>query len=100
MFVDQAVIAVKAGSGGAGAVSFRREKYVPKGGPDGGNGGDGGSVILQGDENINTLFDFQGRFHWNAQDGRRGRRRKLRNARVATGSPARSGPGSRRSREC
>jgi GTP-binding protein len=72
MFVDQAVIAVKAGNGGAGAVSFRREKYVPKGGPDGGNGGDGGSVILEGDENINTLFDFQGRFHWNAQDGQPG----------------------------
>ncbi len=72
MFVDQAVISVKAGSGGPGAVSFRREKFAPKGGPDGGNGGDGGSVIAVGDENINTLFDFQGRFHWIAKDGERG----------------------------
>jgi GTP-binding protein len=72
MFVDQAEIAVRAGSGGNGAVSFRREKYVPKGGPDGGNGGDGGSVIAFGDENINTLFDFQGRHHWSAQNGEPG----------------------------
>ena len=73
MFVDQAVIAVKAGNGGPGAVSFRREKYVPKGGPDGGNGGGGGSVIAQGDENINTLFDFRGQHHWSAKDGEAGR---------------------------
>jgi GTP-binding protein len=73
MFVDQAAIWVRAGSGGAGAVSFRREKYVPKGGPDGGNGGDGGSVIAFGDENVNTLFDFQGRHHWEAQNGEDGR---------------------------
>lgn len=73
MFVDQAEITVKAGNGGPGAVSFRREKYVPKGGPDGGNGGDGGSVILFGDENVNTLFDFRGTHHWSAQDGESGR---------------------------
>jgi GTPase len=73
MFVDQAVISVKAGNGGAGCVSFRREKYIPKGGPDGGNGGDGGSVILIADENINTLFDFRGHHHWEAQDGEAGR---------------------------
>jgi len=72
MFVDQAVISVKAGGGGPGAVSFRREKFAPKGGPDGGNGGDGGSVIAVGDENINTLYDFQGRFHWVAKDGEPG----------------------------
>jgi GTP-binding protein len=69
MFVDQAVISVKAGDGGPGAVSFRREKYVPKGGPDGGNGGDGGSVIAEADENINTLFDFRGTHFWEAQNG-------------------------------
>ena len=73
MLVDQAAIWVRAGSGGAGAVSFRREKYAPKGGPDGGHGGDGGSVIAFGDENVNTLFDFQGRHHWEAQNGEDGR---------------------------
>ena len=73
MFVDQAEISVKAGNGGRGAVSFRREKYVPKGGPDGGNGGDGGSVIFAADENVNTLFDFRGQHHWNAEDGEAGR---------------------------
>jgi GTP-binding protein len=72
MFVDQAVISVKAGSGGPGAVSFRREKYIPKGGPDGGNGGDGGSVIASADENVNTLFEFRGQHHWDAQDGEPG----------------------------
>lgn len=69
MFVDQAVIAVKAGNGGAGKVSFRREKYIPKGGPDGGNGGDGGSVIAVADVNVHTLLDFRGSHHWAAQDG-------------------------------
>jgi GTP-binding protein len=73
MFVDQAEISVRAGNGGPGCVSFRREKYIPQGGPDGGNGGDGGSIILVADENINTLFDFRGRFHWEAEDGEAGR---------------------------
>ncbi len=73
MFVDQAEILVKAGNGGRGSVSFRREKYVPKGGPDGGNGGDGGSVVLAADGNVNTLFDFRGQHHWSAQDGEPGR---------------------------
>jgi GTPase len=72
MFVDQAEILVKAGSGGDGAVAFRREKFAPKGGPDGGNGGDGGSVIAAADENVNTLFDFRGQHHWDAQDGQPG----------------------------
>ncbi|MFW2404057.1 MAG: Obg family GTPase CgtA [Gammaproteobacteria bacterium] len=58
-FVDEAIIRVQAGNGGPGCVSFRREKYIPRGGPDGGDGGDGGDVWLVGDEGINTLADFQ-----------------------------------------
>ncbi len=73
MFIDQAVIQVKAGDGGRGSVSFRREKYVPKGGPDGGNGGHGGDVVLVADENVNTLLDFRGTFHWKAVSGEAGR---------------------------
>lgn len=73
MFVDQAEIHVKAGDGGPGCVSFRREKYVPKGGPDGGNGGDGGSVIIVADESVNTLYNFRGQHHWAAENGEPGR---------------------------
>lgn len=58
-FVDEATIRVQAGNGGAGCASFRREKYIPRGGPDGGDGGHGGSVYLVADEGINTLADFQ-----------------------------------------
>ena len=56
-FIDEAIIFVKAGNGGNGCLSFRREKFIPKGGPDGGDGGDGGCVILQADNNLNTLID-------------------------------------------
>ncbi len=59
MFADRASIRVEAGKGGAGSVSFRREKFVPKGGPDGGDGGDGGSVVFVVDPNVKTLLDFQ-----------------------------------------
>jgi len=58
-FIDEAVIEVRAGDGGNGSVSFRREKYIPRGGPDGGDGGDGGSVYLLADSSINTLVDFR-----------------------------------------
>lgn len=58
-FVDEASILVVAGDGGNGCVSFRREKYIPKGGPDGGDGGDGGDVWMEADENLNTLIDYR-----------------------------------------
>jgi GTP-binding protein len=72
MFVDEARIWVKAGDGGNGCVSFRREKYIPKGGPDGGDGGKGGSVYFHAVENLDTLMDFASKHHWRAQDGRHG----------------------------
>jgi GTP-binding protein len=68
-FVDEVTIRVQAGNGGAGCVSFRREKYIPRGGPDGGDGGDGGSVYLVADEGINTLADFQVRRRFKAEHG-------------------------------
>jgi GTPase len=77
MFVDEASIHVKAGDGGNGCVSFRREKFVPKGGPDGGDGGDGGSVIMVADPNKNTLLDFAGKHHWKADRGEAGMGKKM-----------------------
>lgn len=72
MFVDEAEIYVKAGDGGNGCVSFRREKFVPKGGPDGGDGGDGGDVYFEAVEGKTTLLDFAGKHHWRAENGRPG----------------------------
>lgn len=69
MFIDQAELEIKAGDGGDGAVTFRREKYVPKGGPSGGNGGKGGDVIIQALGNLNTLLDFKYRRKYLAGDG-------------------------------
>src|SRR5438270_7442270 len=77
MFVDEAVIHVKAGDGGAGCVSFRREKYVPKGGPDGGDGGNGGSVVFLADPSKDTLLDFAGKHHWKAPRGEAGMGKKM-----------------------
>ncbi len=76
-FVDQAKIYVKAGNGGAGCISFRREKYVPKGGPDGGDGGDGGDVILVADPQIHTLYDFHHQVHFRAENGKPGMGKKM-----------------------
>ena len=77
MFVDEADILVTAGNGGQGCVSFRREKYIPKGGPDGGDGGNGGSVILVADASKDTLMDFSGKHHWKADRGQQGMGKKM-----------------------
>lgn len=71
-FVDEATIRVTAGNGGNGCVSFRREKFIPKGGPDGGDGGDGGDVWLEGDSGLNTLADFRHARHFKAKNGQPG----------------------------
>ncbi len=71
-FVDEATIRVQAGNGGHGCLSFRREKYIPRGGPDGGDGGHGGSVWLQADRGINTLADFRVQRKFRAQNGEPG----------------------------
>ncbi len=73
MFVDRAKIFVASGHGGSGCVSFRREKFLPKGGPDGGDGGDGGSVIIAGDPHMRSLLDFKGGKHFRAQRGEHGK---------------------------
>ncbi len=72
MFIDQAKIWVKAGDGGNGCLSFRREKFIPKGGPDGGDGGKGGDVYFQAVANLDTLLDFAGKHHWQARNGQPG----------------------------
>ena len=77
MFVDEAKIHVKAGDGGHGCVSFRREKYIPKGGPDGGDGGDGGSVVFEAVADKDTLLDFAGKHHWKAGRGQSGMGKKM-----------------------
>lgn len=72
-FVDEAAILVQAGKGGAGCLSFRREKYIAKGGPNGGDGGDGGSILLLADENLNTLVDYRFKRSFQAENGEQGR---------------------------
>lgn len=77
MFVDEAKIHVKGGDGGAGCMSFRREKHVPKGGPDGGDGGRGGSVVLEADHSLSTLLDFHYKRHFKAARGTHGMGSKM-----------------------
>ncbi|MHC4438301.1 MAG: GTPase ObgE, partial [Planctomycetota bacterium] len=72
MFIDRAQIWIKAGDGGHGCVSFRRERFIPKGGPDGGDGGRGGNVYFKAVENLDTLLDFAGKHHWQARNGQPG----------------------------
>lgn len=76
MFVDRAKIFIKSGKGGNGAVSFRREPFVPEGGPDGGDGGKGGDVIFQADENLRTLMDFRYKRKYEAENGQDGMKKK------------------------
>jgi GTP-binding protein len=72
MFIDEALIYVRSGKGGDGVIHFRREKYVPRGGPDGGDGGRGGDIIIKVAPNINTLYEFQHQHRFIAQDGKPG----------------------------
>ena len=71
-FIDQARITVRGGRGGDGIAAFRREKYVPAGGPSGGDGGHGGPVVLEADSNLQTLLDFKYKRLFAADEGRRG----------------------------
>ena len=71
-FLDEAKIHLKAGDGGAGCVSFRREKFVEYGGPDGGDGGSGGNIVFESEENLNTLIDFRYQQHFKAENGKNG----------------------------
>lgn len=80
MLVDEAIIHVRSGKGGNGVVSFRREKSIDKGGPDGGDGGRGGHVILVGDSHLDTLVEFQHRPHLFAEDGESGTKKKCHGA--------------------
>ncbi|MHB8741312.1 MAG: GTPase ObgE, partial [Coriobacteriia bacterium] len=73
MFIDEVKIYVKAGDGGAGCASFRREAHVPKGGPDGGDGGHGGDVVLEADGSISTLIDYHYIRHYKAVRGTHGK---------------------------
>ena len=73
MFFDETKVILKAGNGGDGCMSFLRQKYMPKGGPNGGNGGKGGEIILQADENVSDLRTYHFKKQWKAKNGEPGR---------------------------
>jgi len=79
-FLDQAKIYIRSGNGGAGSVSFRREKFIPNGGPDGGDGGKGGSIWIEAVEGLNTLIDYRYQQHFKAQTGHHGQGRQMHGA--------------------
>lgn len=79
-FLDQCKIYIRSGNGGGGAVSFRREKFIPNGGPDGGDGGKGGDVWIEATEGLNTLIDYRYQQHFKAQTGEHGRGRQMHGA--------------------
>ncbi|MBM9539130.1 GTPase ObgE, partial [Desulfobulbus alkaliphilus] len=76
-FLDQAKIYIRSGNGGAGSVSFRREKFIPNGGPDGGDGGKGGDVWIEAVDGLNTLIDYRYQQHFKAQTGHHGQGRQM-----------------------
>ena len=76
MFVDRAKITIRSGKGGNGAVSFRREPFVPEGGPDGGDGGKGGDIVFMADRNLRTLMDFRYKRKYEAESGADGMKKK------------------------
>src|SRR5215472_13622201 len=86
MFVDEIDVLVKGGDGGAGCIGFRREKFVPRGGPDGGDGGDGGSILLEADPAITTLLDFHYQRHYTAERGQHGKGANKHGARGGRGN--------------
>lgn len=83
MFVDKVHIHVKGGDGGAGCMSFRREAHVPKGGPDGGDGGAGGNVILEADATLSSLIDYRFKHHFKAERGTHGKGSRMHGAKGA-----------------
>ena len=80
MFIDKVRIFVKGGDGGAGCMSFRREAHVPKGGPDGGDGGHGGNVVLRADASLSSLIDYRFKHHFKAQRGTHGKGSRMHGA--------------------
>jgi GTP-binding protein len=82
MFIDQATIVIKAGNGGDGKVSFFTARYVPDGGPDGGDGGKGGDIIFVADKNLNTLLDFKYNRHFRAENAAKPTKKRARAAKT------------------
>ncbi len=102
-FLDQAKVYIRSGNGGAGCVSFRREKYIEFGGPDGGNGGKGGDVIVECVDGLNTLIDYRYQQHFKAKTGTHGMGRNRTGAdggESCSGSPSARRSSTRTRRPC